>query len=114
MAYGIRNFNVAFTRALHNPYPELNQSISSYRPLFLYYPNILFHLRLGLPRGLFSVGLPVRSLSSLTFTTLSSLLGPNIRPTVLSTKTLNLSSSLNARVPVSQSISGNIIVLYIL
>ena len=101
------------------------------------------HLRLGLPKGLFPVGLPVKNLKALlpssilatcpahlylidliTLTILgeryklcsfslwsllhspfSSLLGPNIRPTILFSNILSLHSSLNARDYVSQPYS---------
>ena len=50
-----------------NTYPESNQPNSSYWYLFkLRYIQILSsHLRLGLPKGLFPVGLPVKNLNAL-------------------------------------------------
>ena len=46
----------------NNSYPEPNQP-NTY--LFKVHSNIVFHLRLGLPKGLFPVGLPVNILKAL-------------------------------------------------
>ena len=63
MAYGTRRFSVTFTRALQYPYPEPN---SSYWYIFLRSFIILSsHLRLGLLKSLFPVGVPVKVLKAL-------------------------------------------------
>ena len=50
----------------NNPYPQPNQSNSSYIPISLISILILSsHLRLGLPKGLLPVGLPVNILKAL-------------------------------------------------
>ena len=49
----------------NNPYPEPNQSNSSY--FFKVHSNMAMssHLSLGLPKGLFPIGLPVKTLKAL-------------------------------------------------
>jgi hypothetical protein len=67
MVYRTRRFNAAFTRAL-----QLSLSWAEWTPFPALIPwssrSILIlssHLRLGLPKGLFSLGLPVRILTAL-------------------------------------------------
>ena len=48
----------------NNPYPEPNQPNFSYYNFFRVHSNIVLHLSLGLPKGLFSLGLPIRILKS--------------------------------------------------
>ena len=47
------------TRLSNNPYPDPNQPNSSRLQYFFKIDsNIVLHLRIGLPKGLFPVGLP--------------------------------------------------------
>ena len=65
MAYGTRRFNATFTRALQYRYPEPNQHNS---PHWYISRSILIfssHLHLGLPKGLFPVGIPVKIVKAL-------------------------------------------------
>jgi hypothetical protein len=53
-------------RLSNNPYPEPNQPITRIDTyLFKVHSNIVSHLRHGLPKGFFPVGLPVKILKAL-------------------------------------------------
>ena len=57
-----------------NPCSELNQSVSRiYTYFFNIHSNISSNLRLGLPSGLFPVGLPIKILKELYFSILTHL-----------------------------------------
>ena len=67
MAYGTRMFNAAFTRALQKP---LSWAESTQLPALIPIPSrfilkLSSHLPLGLPKGLFPVGVPVKILKEL-------------------------------------------------
>ena len=62
MAYETRRFNAAFTRALLSRINQIPR-IDTY--LFKVYSNIVLHLRISFPKGLFPVGLPVTILKAL-------------------------------------------------
>ena len=49
----------------NNPYPELNQPNSSFYTYLRSILTLSSHLRLGLPKGLFPVGVPVKILKEL-------------------------------------------------
>ena len=133
--YSIQRFNAAFTRALS--WAELTHFLVlipiSLRSILI----LASHLRLGLPEGLFPVGVPAHlnlidfvtltilgelyklwcsSLWSLLHSSSASLLGPNIRDRTLFSNTLSLRSTLNVRDHASQpySTTGNIIALNII
>jgi hypothetical protein len=63
---GLR-YSMPHSRGLSsNPYPESNQLISSYWYLFSLRSILILssHLSLGLPKGLFPVGVPVKTLKA--------------------------------------------------
>jgi hypothetical protein len=66
MAYGTRRFMPHSQGPSNNPYPEPNQpNFSNWHQFFLRSILMLFsHLRLGLPKGIFLAGLPVKILKA--------------------------------------------------
>ena len=68
MAYGTWRFNIAFTRALNNPYPEPNQLNSIYLKSILIVSS---HQYQGLPKGLFHIRLLVKILKGLLPSTMA-------------------------------------------
>jgi hypothetical protein len=67
MAYGTRRFNAAFTRALQESLSlaESTQFLVLIPISLRFIPILSFHLRLGLPKYLFFVGLLVQILKAL-------------------------------------------------
>ena len=66
MAYGTRGLMLHSQGLSSNPYPKPNQPNSSYYIYFFnLHSNMFSHLRLDLPKGLFTAGIPVKILKEL-------------------------------------------------
>ena len=88
MAYGTRKFNTAFTRFSSNSYPKSTQLLVfitiSTRSIIIWSS----HLRLGLPKGLFPVGLPVKISKALLSSSILATCPPHLNLLDLITLTL--------------------------